>query len=379
MARVKPIRSAAHYVLTYLVFSIAVFLSSAITKRKQLRRTLSRQFSTSSSFRTPAKISSSVALKISLNDFEGSKDAVWVGGLRMLAGQSINKLNRKEFAYFGQVLLLLPTPNFGGKQASSSPKVSKWIHLDCCSCWQRFWRINGFDSWFRIRCLFRDQRFLIQIVHREWLGELHFFSLFELSITGLREGRLNLIDHNFVGLAKVQPQLLSILQYRSHIFALATMLKIEVAANLSASESVVCIFGKSGQFGSQRRRCILLISYDVFLVDSWMVWLGYSVSRDWTQGNICMQQVEQTDKIWVVRVDNAAPKTLLLGILSHDCSGFPSSYVNIFDSMKGFLLIVAILAICNGELVQVVTMFRHGGRYHINSVYDGSETKIDWG
>ena len=47
--------------------------------------------------------------------------------------------------------------------------------------------------------------------------------------------------------------------------------------------------------------------------------------------------------------------------------------------MKGFLLIVGILAICNCELVQVVTMFRHGGRYHLNSVYDGGETRIDWG
>jgi lysosomal acid phosphatase len=32
-----------------------------------------------------------------------------------------------------------------------------------------------------------------------------------------------------------------------------------------------------------------------------------------------------------------------------------------------------------GELVQLVTMFRHGARYHINSFYDGNETIPNWG
>lgn len=38
-----------------------------------------------------------------------------------------------------------------------------------------------------------------------------------------------------------------------------------------------------------------------------------------------------------------------------------------------------LMVLCSCELVQVVTMFRHGGRYHLNSDYDGNQTRADWG
>lgn len=33
----------------------------------------------------------------------------------------------------------------------------------------------------------------------------------------------------------------------------------------------------------------------------------------------------------------------------------------------------------SAELAQVVSIFRHGARYTINSLYDGNDTKYIWG
>jgi len=42
--------------------------------------------------------------------------------------------------------------------------------------------------------------------------------------------------------------------------------------------------------------------------------------------------------------------------------------------LVGRLIIVLLVAV-----VQVVSLFRHGARYHINSYYDGNSTKEVWG
>jgi hypothetical protein len=45
-----------------------------------------------------------------------------------------------------------------------------------------------------------------------------------------------------------------------------------------------------------------------------------------------------------------------------------------------YLLITVLIADqVRGELVQLVNMFRHGARYHLNSYYDGNETLPNWG
>lgn len=42
-----------------------------------------------------------------------------------------------------------------------------------------------------------------------------------------------------------------------------------------------------------------------------------------------------------------------------------------------FVLLFSFLA--TTKLVQVVSHFRHGARYHLNSLYDGNTTKDNWG
>lgn len=47
-------------------------------------------------------------------------------------------------------------------------------------------------------------------------------------------------------------------------------------------------------------------------------------------------------------------------------------------------LIISILIICwvsvaDTKLAQVVSMFRHGSRYVLNSLYDGNDTRWMWG
>lgn len=37
------------------------------------------------------------------------------------------------------------------------------------------------------------------------------------------------------------------------------------------------------------------------------------------------------------------------------------------------------LVLTQSKLVQVVSMFRHGARYHLNSLYDGNTTLPYWG
>ena len=47
------------------------------------------------------------------------------------------------------------------------------------------------------------------------------------------------------------------------------------------------------------------------------------------------------------------------------------------------LMIILILAACisvsEAKLHQVVSAFRHGARYHLNSMYDGNDTRPLWG
>jgi len=43
------------------------------------------------------------------------------------------------------------------------------------------------------------------------------------------------------------------------------------------------------------------------------------------------------------------------------------------------LLIVLLIVFASSKLQQVVSLFRHGARYHLNSDYDGNATKPLWG
>ncbi len=43
------------------------------------------------------------------------------------------------------------------------------------------------------------------------------------------------------------------------------------------------------------------------------------------------------------------------------------------------LIVVALTIVTQGKLFQVVSLFRHGARYHINGYYDGNSTKTSWG
>jgi len=46
--------------------------------------------------------------------------------------------------------------------------------------------------------------------------------------------------------------------------------------------------------------------------------------------------------------------------------------------MKHFLqvlfIVFALTLSCNSKLYQVISLFRHGARYHVNSIYDGNST-----
>jgi hypothetical protein len=44
-----------------------------------------------------------------------------------------------------------------------------------------------------------------------------------------------------------------------------------------------------------------------------------------------------------------------------------------------FLLPLIIAVAIEGKLEQVVSLFRHGARYHLNSYYDGNSTRDLWG
>lgn len=46
------------------------------------------------------------------------------------------------------------------------------------------------------------------------------------------------------------------------------------------------------------------------------------------------------------------------------------------------LLLLALTILClqsHSKLYQVVSLFRHGARYHVNSFADGSDTEPLWG
>lgn len=47
--------------------------------------------------------------------------------------------------------------------------------------------------------------------------------------------------------------------------------------------------------------------------------------------------------------------------------------------MRKCILLLTLIAIAATKLVQVVSFFRHGARYALNSLYDGNETKYIWG
>jgi hypothetical protein len=43
------------------------------------------------------------------------------------------------------------------------------------------------------------------------------------------------------------------------------------------------------------------------------------------------------------------------------------------------LLLLLLLAVAQNKLYQLVSLFRHGARYHINNLYDGNATREVWG
>ena len=47
--------------------------------------------------------------------------------------------------------------------------------------------------------------------------------------------------------------------------------------------------------------------------------------------------------------------------------------------MFKIILIFIFSLLTTSKLVQVVSFFRHGARYHLNSYYDGNTTKDYWG
>lgn len=48
------------------------------------------------------------------------------------------------------------------------------------------------------------------------------------------------------------------------------------------------------------------------------------------------------------------------------------------NPIKAFVFFI-VAALVHGKLAQVVSFFRHGSRYTISSIYDGNDTKPDWG
>lgn len=48
-------------------------------------------------------------------------------------------------------------------------------------------------------------------------------------------------------------------------------------------------------------------------------------------------------------------------------------------SNLALLVLTVLLAVTQGKLYQVASLFRHGARYHLNSYYDGNSTKPLWG
>lgn len=46
---------------------------------------------------------------------------------------------------------------------------------------------------------------------------------------------------------------------------------------------------------------------------------------------------------------------------------------------KFIILLLCLLGFTEGKLVQVVSFFRHGARYHLSSYAGGNETKDYWG
>ena len=42
------------------------------------------------------------------------------------------------------------------------------------------------------------------------------------------------------------------------------------------------------------------------------------------------------------------------------------------------VLILFLSSLASSKLYQVVSMFRHGARYHLNSLYDGTSTREMW-
>ena len=44
-----------------------------------------------------------------------------------------------------------------------------------------------------------------------------------------------------------------------------------------------------------------------------------------------------------------------------------------------FLVMIALFGLCSAKLAQVVSIFRHGARYPLSSIYDGNDTRYMWG
>lgn len=47
--------------------------------------------------------------------------------------------------------------------------------------------------------------------------------------------------------------------------------------------------------------------------------------------------------------------------------------------MYKLLLLLLLVASFNSELIQVLTVFRHGSRYPVHNTYDGADTAQDHG
>jgi hypothetical protein len=47
--------------------------------------------------------------------------------------------------------------------------------------------------------------------------------------------------------------------------------------------------------------------------------------------------------------------------------------------MIKLLLVLLVLCLSESKLYQVLSVFRHGARYHLNSYYDGNSTFDQWG
>jgi hypothetical protein len=42
-------------------------------------------------------------------------------------------------------------------------------------------------------------------------------------------------------------------------------------------------------------------------------------------------------------------------------------------------LLILLISLCYCKLHQVISVFRHGARYHLNTYYDGNSTFNQWG